>query len=260
MSDEEKTEIELEIAHVLFIDAVGYSKLSINQQRELFGQLNRVVRATPQFRTAEAAGKLIRLPTGDGMALVFSEDPQAPARCAIEIARAAKADSRLPLRMGIHSGPVSRVVDVNDQSNAAGAGINIAQRVMSCGDSGHILLSKRVSDDLAEHSYWRPHLHDLGECEVKHGIRIGLVNLYMDDVGNSRLPARLQEITLGRLRLARKNRRNILFAASIAIAISLAIFFLWKWFGGWSGREKSIAVLPFKNMGDNVENAAITDG
>ena len=261
MSDEARADFDLEIAHVLFIDTVGYSKLSIAEQRELFDQLNRVVRASPQFRASEAAGKLIRLPTGDGMALLFSDDPQAPARCAIEITRAVRQQpSKLPLRMGIHSGPVSRVVDVNDRSNAAGAGINIAQRVMSCGDSGHILLSKRVSEDLAEYSFWRPYLHDLGECEVKHGTRVGLVNLYLDDVGNSRVPARLQEIALTNLRQARRSRRKILLTAAAAMAMVFAFLFVWKWYLFRPGKVKSIAVLPFKNFGNTEQNAMIADG
>ena len=194
MATEVKTEMELEIAHVLFIDAVGYSKLLINQQRELLEELNRVVRSSNRFRAAESAGKLIRLPTGDGMALVFSESPEAPVQCALEVSGAVKDRSHLPLRMGIHSGPVSRVVDVNDRSNAAGAGINIAQRVMNCGDAGHILLSKHTADDLVEYARWKPFLHDIGECEVKHGTKVGLVNFYGSEVGNPALPGRCSSI------------------------------------------------------------------
>src|SRR5438874_8294792 len=185
MSTEIKKEIELEIAHVLFIDIVGYSKLLINQQRALLDTLNQIVRGTSEFRTAEVAGRLIKIPTGDGMALVFYNSPETPVECALEISRALKEHPRLQLRMGIHSGPVSGVVDVNEQANLAGAGLNIAQRVMDCGDAGHILLSKHVAEDLEEYERWRPLLHDLGSCEVKHGMRVSVVNLHDDQFGNA---------------------------------------------------------------------------
>src|SRR5471032_983018 len=178
MATEIKKEIHIEIAHVLFMDIVGYSKLLINEQRELLDALNQIVRGTDQCRTAEAAGRLIKIPTGDGMALVFYNSPEEPVECALDISRALKAHPNLPLRMGVHSGPVSGVIDVNERANVAGAGINMAQRVMDCGDAGHILLSKRAAADLAECGHWQPHLHDLGECEVKHGVLLSLVNLY----------------------------------------------------------------------------------
>src|SRR5713101_6130274 len=178
MSAEVKKEIQLEIAHVLFIDIVGYSKLSINDQRAAIDELTQVVRTTEEFQNAEAAGRLIKIPTGDGMALVFYKSPEEPVECALEISRALKTHPNLPLRMGVHSGPVSGVVDVNERVNVAGAGINMAQRVMDCGDAGHILLSKRVAEDLHQFSHWRPHLYDLGECEVKHGEKISVVNLF----------------------------------------------------------------------------------
>src|SRR6202051_117294 len=180
MSAEVKKEIELEIAHVLFIDIVGYSKLSINEQRAAVDELNEVVRASGQFQKAEAASRLIKIPTGDGMALVFYTSPEAPAQCAVEISSARKEHPRLHLRMGIHSGPVSGVIDVNNRPNLAGAGLNMAQRVMDCGDAGHILLSKHVAEDLEEYEQWRPLLHDLGVCEVKHGVRVAVVNLHAD--------------------------------------------------------------------------------
>src|SRR5499427_9618682 len=164
-----KADPHLAIAHVLFIDVVGYSKLLVNEQREVVDQLTRVVRKSPQFRKSDAAGKLIRIPVGDGMALVFFQTPEEPVQCAMEIARALKTHPRLRLRMGVHSGLVDQVKDVNDRLNVAGAGMNIAQRVMDCGDAGHILLSKRVADDLAQDSLWQPLLHELGEIEVKHG-------------------------------------------------------------------------------------------
>ena len=177
MSAEIKKEIQLEIAHVLFIDIVGYSKLSINNQHAVVNELTNIVRATEQFRKADAADRLIKIATGDGMALVFYTSPEAPAQCAVEISRALKEHPRLLLRMGIHSGPVSGVVDVNKRANLAGAGINMAKRVMDCGDAGHILLSKHVGEDLEEYEQWRPFLHDLGSCEVKHGVRIGIAEL-----------------------------------------------------------------------------------
>src|SRR6266446_4571320 len=190
MSAEVKKEIQLEIAHVLYIDTVGYSKLSINDQRAAIDELTQAVRTSEQFQNAEAGARLIKIPTGDGMALVFYTSPEAPVRCAIEINRAAHL--RLPLRMGVHSGPVSGVVDVNGRANLAGAGLNTAQRVMGCGDAGHILVSKRVAEDLAEYEEWRPFLHDLGTCEVKHGVKLHVVNLFNDEVGRRELPTKLR--------------------------------------------------------------------
>src|SRR5436853_3426511 len=189
---EEQT--RLQIGHVLFIDVVGYSKLLVNQQSELLRELNEVVSGTHEFREAEAGKKLVRLPTGDGMALVFRTDPEAPAQCAMEIARALKSHPAIQLRMGIHSGPVNEVVDVNQRANIAGAGINMAQRVMDCGDGGHILISKHVAEDLEQDDRWRPLLHDLGTCEVKHGVRVGVINLYSDEVGNPQLPKKFQAL------------------------------------------------------------------
>src|SRR5215467_5566514 len=169
MAAELKKEIELEIAHVLFLDIVGYSKLSVNEQHAQVEQLNEIVRLCEHFRKAEAAGRLLKIPTGDGMALVFYKSPEEPAQCAVEIGRALKDNSHLQVRMGIHSGAVSGVVDVNERTNVAGVGINMAQRVMDCGDGGHILVSKHTAEDLEAYDYWRPLLHDLGTCEVKHG-------------------------------------------------------------------------------------------
>jgi len=201
MSVEIKKEIQLEIAHVLFIDTVGYSKLSINEQRGAVDELTQIVRATEQFQRAEAARRLLKIPTGDGMVLVFYASPEAPAQCAVEISRALKEHPRLRLRMGIHSGPVSGVVDVTERANLAGAGINIAKRVMDCGDAGHILLSKHVAEDLEEYEKWRPLLHDLGSCEVKHGVRVAVVNLYDDQFGNAKLPRRFETVQKRRKRL-----------------------------------------------------------
>src|SRR5437773_6822088 len=194
MSTEIKKQIQLEIAHVLFIDIVGYSKLSINDQHAAVEELNQIVRTSEQFQRAEAAGRLLKIATGDGMALVFYTSPEAPAQSAVEISRALKEHPRLRLRMGIHSGTVSGVIDVNNRPNLAGAGLNTAQRVMDCGDAGHIMLSKHVAEDLEEYDQCRPRLHDLGTCEVKHGARIGVTNLYSDEVGNPQLPRKFHAL------------------------------------------------------------------
>src|SRR5881227_2641493 len=192
MSSEVQTDVKFEIGHVLFIDIVGYSKLLIHEQLEYLQRLREIVRATETFRAAQREGKLTRLPTGDGGALVFHTSPEAPVKCALEIARELKKHPELRVRMGVHSGPVTEVTDLSEQGNIAGAGINVAQRVMDCGDAGHILLSKRIADDLEQYAQWRPLLHDLGPREVKHGVTIGLVNLYSDDVGNPEPPTVLR--------------------------------------------------------------------
>src|SRR5712664_474905 len=193
MAAETKKEIGLEIGHVLFIDVVGYSNLLINEQSEQMQKLREIVRATEQFRNAEAQGKLLRLPTGDGGALVFRTSPDAPVLCALEISKELKSHPELHVRIGIHSGPVNEITDLNEQANVAGAGINVAQRVMDCGDTGHILLSKRVADDLEHYPQWRSLLHELGECEVKHGLRISLLNLYGGEAGNPELPEKFRQ-------------------------------------------------------------------
>jgi class 3 adenylate cyclase len=202
MSAEVKKEIQLEIAHVLFIDIVGYSKLSINDQQAAVEELNRIVRTSEQFQRVEAANRLIRIPTGDGTVLVFYTSSEAPAQCAVQISRALKEHPGLQLRMGIHSGPVSGVVDVNDRANPTGAGINTAQRVMDCGDAGHILLSKHVAEDLEEYEQWRAFLHDLGTFEAKHGVRVSVVNLYADQFGNAKLPRKFETVQKRRAPLA----------------------------------------------------------
>src|SRR3954447_420617 len=204
MAGEPEKYSKLEIAHVLFMDIVSYSKLPIDQQSELLGELNRLVRATEQFKAAEATEKLVRLPTGDGMALAFFTSVDAPVRCALEIAEALKGRPKIKLRMGVDSGPVDLIVDVNDRPNVAGAGINMAQRVMDCGDAGHILLSKRVAGDLAQYSKWQPHLQDLGEAEVKHGVIVSLVNLYTDAVGNAAVPEKVERTRRSHILLTRR--------------------------------------------------------
>src|SRR5216117_2166146 len=190
---EVQKEIELEIAYVLFIDIVGYSKLVTSEQRRLLELLNQIVRESEHFRLAEAKHRLLTVPTGDGMALVFYNTPEAPVECALEVSSAASEHPELKLRMGIHSGPVSGVVDVSGRANIAGAGINIAQRVMDCGDAGHVLVSKHMAEDLEQYGRWKQHLHDLGECEVKHGVRVSVVNLYTEDHGNPEMPQKFRQ-------------------------------------------------------------------
>jgi TolB-like protein/class 3 adenylate cyclase len=256
---EPKSDLRLEIAHVLFIDIVGYSKRMIDEQHELLQDLNQIVRNTAAFRSAEASANLIRVPTGDGMALVFSTTPEAPVQCALEISKALRSHSELQVRMGIHSGPVSGIKDVNDRSNIAGAGINVAQRVMDCGDGGHILLSKRVAEDLEQYRQWRPYLHELGECEVKHGARVSLVNLYRDEVGNPAIPEKLKkerETTPAAPSVKpAKLRKPLLLTGAILVTSALVIGF-WafshrhsqKVANALSSPEKRIAVLPFKPL------------
>jgi TolB-like protein/Flp pilus assembly protein TadD len=259
MDDSQKRKSRLEIGHVLFIDIAGYSKLLLKQQSELLRELNDIVSGTNEFREAESAGKLIRLPTGDGMALVFRTNPEAPAECAVEIARALKSHPAIQLRMGIHSGPVNEVVDVNQRANIAGGGINMAQRVMDCGDAGHILLSKHVAEDLEQDDRWRPLLHDLGTCEVKHGVRVGVTGLYSDEVGNPKLPKKFQAL---------KKHRSRVRWAEVAItllvlgAIAAAFLFVLRrpTRSTLSVAEKSIAVLPFENLSEEKANAFFADG
>jgi len=259
MSAEIKKEIQLEIGHVLFIDIVGYSKLSINEQHAAVEELNQIVRASEQFQRAEAASRLLKIPTGDGIALVFYTSPEAPAQCAVEISRALKEHPRLQLRMGIHSGPVSGVVDVNERANLTGAGINIAQRVMDCGDAGHILLSKHVAEDLEEYEKWRPLLHDLGSCEVKHGARVAVVNLYDDQFGNAKLPRRFETL--------QKRRKRLRWVATVAALLALAVivggiamFSRSRMKSTLAAPERSIAVLPFENRSRDPDNAYFADG
>src|SRR5438045_3384239 len=259
MPAEVKKEIQLEIAHVLFIDVVGYSKFSINEQGVVVDELTKDVRSSDQYQKAEAAGRLIKIPTGDGMGLAFHTSPEAPAQCAVEISRALKEHPRLQLRMGVHSGPVSGVIDVNERANVAGAGLNIAQRVMDCGDAGHILLSKHVAEDLEEYEQWRPLLHDLGTCEVKHGVRLSVVNLYDNRSGNATLPRKFET--------AQKRRTRLRWAAMTAALLVLAaivagivIFSRNRVRSVLTAPEKSIAVLPFENRSEEKANAYFADG
>src|SRR6266480_2711811 len=283
MSVEVKKEIQLEIAHVLFIDIVGYSKLLIDEQRDYLHTLNEVVRDTDSFRAAEASGKLTRLPTGDGMALVFATTPDAPVSCALQVSKALRSHPELRVRMGIHSGPVSGITDVNDRSNVAGAGINLAQRVMDCGDAGHILLSKHVADDLEQYRQWRSHLHDLGECEVKHDVRVHVVNLYTDELGNPETPEKFQQTKVTQpapaaaLSEAKPARRSWSWIAALIMVAALAAaagFYIFSHrptpIAAPSASaptpapvaipEKSIAVLPFENLSEDKANAYFADG
>src|SRR5436305_10378333 len=224
MAAEVKKEIELEIAHVLFVDIVGYSKLLIDERRRLLELLKRIVREAEHFRGAEANGRLITVPTGDGMALVFYNTPEAPVECALEIGRAAREHPELKLRMGMHSGPVSGVVDVSGRSNIAGAGINIAQRVMDCGDAGHVLISKHMAEDLEQYGHWKRHLHDLGECEVKHGVRVAVVNLYTEDSGNPEVPQKFRQARKGTAPVVAERRgRGWIIAGAVVLIAALII-------------------------------------
>src|SRR5437763_12503180 len=259
MPSEHSSDVKFEIGHVLFIDIVGYSKLLINEQSEQIQKLKQIVRSTEQFRLAQAEGKLLRLPTGDGGALVFRTSLEAPVLCSMEIARALKEYPKLLVRMGIHSGPVNEITDLNEQANIAGAGINIAERVMACGEAGHILVSKHVAEDLEEYEHWRPLLHDLGTCEVKHGMRVGIANLYADQVGNPQLPKKFQAMKKhsARMRWAAMIAALLVLAAIVA---GLAIFSRYRVRSALVASEKSVAVLPFENRSRDPDNAYFAEG
>src|SRR5437764_9376786 len=251
-----------EIGHVLFLDIVGYSKLLSTEQSELLRKLTAIVLGTEQFRIAETEGKLVRLPTGDGMALVFRRSPEEPAQCALELSKQLKSHPELPVRMGIHSGPVNEVTDVNERINITGAGINIAQRVMDCGDAGHVLLSKHVADDLEQYPQWREHLHELGQIETKHGVKLDVVNFYNDEAGNAKLP---EKFRVARLDVTRR-RKQILVGAALLVAMGSSIS-LWTFLHRSSSRistlpvsDKSIAVLPLENLSEEKDNAYFADG
>src|SRR5262245_37796523 len=259
MAADAKKEIELEIAHVLFLDIVGYSKLSVNEQHARIEELNEIVRLCEPFRKAEAAGRLLKIPTGDGMALVSYKSPEEPAQCALEISRALEDKPQLPIGMGIHSGPVSCVVDVNQRTNVAGRRINLAQGVMDCGDAGHILLSHRMAEDLEQFERWRPFLHDIGTFEVKHRVRVNVTNLYSDEVGNPKVPTKLQAV--------RKHRAHVRWVQIAAALLALALiigagFFFLRRPGQLASAvaDNSIAVLPFVDMSQAKDQGYFSDG
>ena len=274
MPSDSSSDVKFEIGHVLFIDIVGYSKGLINEQSELLQKLKEIVRGTEEFRLAEAEGKLLRLPTGDGGALVFRNSPEAPVLCAVEIAKALKNHPEMRVRMGIHSGPVNKITDLNEQANIAGAGINIAQRVMDCGDAGHILLTRHVAEDLEHYPRWQAHLHRLGESEVKHGVRVSVVNLYDEDVGNPAVPEKFRkaesELAASESNLAKPVRRIAIGIGALAVA-ALGILFLpplLRSRHNTSAKKdetlpvppKSIAILPFDNLSRDPDNAYFAEG
>jgi TolB-like protein/class 3 adenylate cyclase/Tfp pilus assembly protein PilF len=283
-SAEPTPDLQLEIAHLLLVDVVGYSKRLVNEQIEVLQELNQIVRSSECFRVAEASDKLIRVPTGDGMALLFFRSPEEPVRCALEISKALHGHPQFQVRMGVHSGPVNRVTDVNDKTNIAGSGINIAQRVLDCGDAGHILLSAHIAEDLVHYRHWQPYLHDIGECEVKHGLRLHLFNLYKDNLGNSQVPQKLrgqkrspQKALAFRPISAPTWSKVALTVALLVLTIALVISSL-MFFQRASPQKaissaveptgsvavsvlaKSVAVLPFENFSDEKENAYFADG
>jgi TolB-like protein/class 3 adenylate cyclase len=280
---ENKPDLPLEIAHLLLIDVVGYSKLLVDEQITLLQELNQIVHKTESFGAAEVSGELIRVPMGDGMALLFFHSPEEPVRCALEISKALQEHPHIQLRMGVHSGPVNRVTDVNEKTNMAGAGINVAQRVLDCGDAGHILLSEHVADDLAQYRHWQPYFHDLGECEVKHGLHLHLFNLYKDDLGNPQVPERLKRRRWKQAPdvhpVSAPGWPKVMFLVALVVSIIALIISSWIFFRRASPSpitaaapgarassasapvsEKSIAILPFKNLSDEKENAYFADG
>src|SRR6266496_3670660 len=279
-SAETKPALPLEISHLLLIDVTGYSKLLVDDQIELLQELNQIVHRTESFRMAEVSGKLIRVPTGNGMALLFFQSPEEPVRCALEISKALQEHRHIQVRMGVHSGPVNRVIDVNDKTNMAGAGLNVAQRVLDCGDAGHILLSGHVAEDLGQYRHWQPYLHDLGESEVKHGLRLHLFNLYKGNLGNPQVPEKLkrrrwnqQAAAIRPVNPPRSPKFLLtvaLVVSAVALAISVSIFLRRGSViitqvpatsrAAASIPEKSIAVLPFENRSEDTANAYFADG
>jgi TolB-like protein/class 3 adenylate cyclase/cytochrome c-type biogenesis protein CcmH/NrfG len=299
MPTEQSSGVKFEVAHVLFIDIVGYSKLLIDEQSEALQDLNQIVRNTEAARAADGPsrignpGQLMILPTGDGMALVFTGSVEQPVECALQISQVLRAQPSLPVRMGIHSGPVHHVLDANQRENIAGAGINIAQRVMDCGDAGHILVSKRVADDLAQYRRWQPYLHEVGDVEAKHGVIVSVVNLYADVVGNPAPPAKFKPVAAANqsgsdpaasVRAVSEPKpkpgmpwHELVLAAIVLIAsIGGGIFFFRHRAPQQANAaatsasasapaipavpEKSLAVLPFENLSEDKANEFFTNG
>ena len=263
MSGPRESAPKVTIAHVLSMDVVGYSLLLITNQTRVMNELTNIVKGTEQFRRSDGEGKLMRIPTGDGMSLVFFDDPQAPIECATEIAAALKDHPNISLRMGIHSGPVNEVVDVSERSNVAGVGIDMAERVTSCGDAGHILLSKRIADDLAPFPRWHPHLHNLGEYEVKHGRKIALVNFYTGEVGNPTMPKRCANAEIPDVvspPSGVRGRRVALIAVAVLLVIAIAAGVWWKNSGAAQSGAQSIVVLPFENASNDRNMEYLAEG
>jgi class 3 adenylate cyclase len=233
---------QLEMAYVLFMDVVGYSKLPMDLQAEYLGELQEVVRGAPAFGQAQMADQLIRLPTGDGMALAFFGGPLSAVRCAFQVAESLKEYPHIELRMGVNAGPVYRFADINANRNVVGGGINVAQRVMDLGDAGHILLSQTVASVLLELSEWRNRLVDLGTHAVKHGLLIHVYNIYTDSVGNPSIPAKLVVPTAGRPRTHSKPRFSLalrIVFSIMVVAATLTGTLVW-----FVGRKPSVKILP----------------
>lgn len=242
----------MKLAHVLFMDIVSYSALPTDQQSRTLTTLQEIVLGTAEVARAQEENQLISLATGDGMALVFFNDPMAPVQCALEISKALKGHPEIKLRMGVHSGPVNEIVDVNERANVAGSGINMAQRVMDSGDAGHILLSRRVAEDLGQYSSWQPFLHDLKEVEVKHGVRVHVFNLYTGEVGNADLPRKFKESQ-------RKSIARPLIIAALVIVLGAVGVMLLRRGNGDIGGKVGTSGPTSKPMRPESEFTALLD-
>jgi len=236
-------EFTAEAAHILFVDIVSYSLLPMEEQNKTIDWLQNLVKALPDFQRAIGSKEMISLATGDGLALVFIRDLEAPARCAQQLSLQISSCPGLDLRMGIHTGPVYHRADINENRNISGSGINIAQRVMDCGDKGHILMSKSTAEMLAQLSTWRGMLHDLGEVKVKHGVKIHLVNFFSEQFGNPEVPSKLNQKTnadpllwAGKLSGSMSPSRRIVVMGGVG-AIVLG-------FGGWFWPDISLLWHP----------------
>jgi tetratricopeptide (TPR) repeat protein/class 3 adenylate cyclase len=236
-----------ESANVLFLDIVGFTKLAVNRQRQVLKQLLEAVRSTEEYNRANAADQLLRLPTGDGMALVFlNTTPVAPVCCAKHICKALSSGSQsFGVRMGVHSGPVYRDENIDNRPNVTGDGINLAQRVMSCGDEGHIILSNTVAEFLRAFDEWRPQIHDLGEVKVRHDKVLHIFNLYGEGFGNPAQPAAVR---------SQRRRRYLMVAGAALLVMAGLIFYLY--YSGSRQKIDSIAIFPLSVTDPNLESAA----
>ena len=284
MPAEPEADLPLEIAHVLLIDVVGYSTVLADEQVKLLQEVNLVVHETESFRVAEISSQLVRVPTATGMALLFSRSPEQPVRCALEISRTLQAHPHIGVRMGIHGGPVNQVTDAHGNVNIGGSAIDVAQHVLECGGEGHILLSAHVAEDLSQYRDCQPYLHDLGECEVKHGLRMHLFNVYKGNLGNAQVPEAIRQRKGSKhasavrpvtpSRWSKVALIGALLVSAAALAIGPLIYFHRRsppsTISARPGTtatsppaaipEKSIAVLPFENLSDQKENAYFADG